>query len=314
MVTAVTDYMIVPTDDADDDDATPAGWAGPMLLPGDVRIEQIEHALGERLLDACEMRGERWSPARQYSVMHAYVRDVPRDRWDQHIYEWDDENLLWTALALSRLIRPNATACDHAVRQIVDSDGSERLVPHDAAEGRVAFRVDDGSRNWLDVGEAEQLAALLDAYDPDVLPQRVRVALSLADITARERYVEGALPLVVAGIEALLKVGRSYLSAQFEQRAAALAGEFAIALDRDRCASAYDDRSGLVHGAHVDLSAPAVHTDFMNTFDALHRTLRAALRQAIERPGFAAVFDSDEEIRTRWPTIITPKRGEPFSA
>lgn len=173
MVFAVIDYLIVLTDSGSDGRCTLAGWGGTLSLPGNIRVEQIDHALGERLLDACEMRGERWAPTRQYSVMHVYVRDVPSERWNQHIYDWDDENVLWTALALSRLIRAHATACDHAVRRIFDTDGTERLVPHDAAEQRVAFRVDDGSRSWLDTNEAEQLAALLGAYEASALPRRV---------------------------------------------------------------------------------------------------------------------------------------------
>lgn len=305
MVAAVIDYLIVLTDAGGDDIATPAGWNGPLSLPGDVRIEQIEHALGERLLDACEMRGERWAPTRQYSVMHAWVRDVPRERWDQNLYDWDDEGVLWTTLALSRLIRPHATAYDHTVRRIIDADGAERLLPNDAGEGRVAFRVDDGSRNWLDVTESEQLATLIAAYEPDTLPKRVRRAISFAEIMVRERFVEGALPLMVAGIEALTKVGRPHLSAQFEQRTSALAADLGVELDRERCAAAYDDRSGLVHGADIDLSAPAVHNEFMTTFDALQRTLRAAIRTAIEQREFAGIFNSDDSIRDRWPTIIT---------
>lgn len=313
MVTAVIDYLIVVTDSAEDDDATPAGFDGPMPLPGGARVEQLEPVLGERLLDATELRGERWAPTRQYSVMHAYVRDVPQARWDQNLYHWDDENVLWTTLALSRLIRSHATACDHAVRRIIDSDGTERLVPHDAGEQRVAFRVDDGSRNWLSTDEAEQLGALLAAYEINMLPPRVQRAITLADIAARERFVEGALPLVVGGIEALLKVGRQHLSAQFEQRTPALAAEVGIDLTREECAGAYDDRSGLVHGGHTDLSAPATYTQFMATFDALHRALRGALRLAIEQPTFAAVFNAEDQIHIRWPTLITPRRGAPFT-
>jgi hypothetical protein len=61
------------------------------------------------------------------------------------------------------------------------------------------------------------------AYDEATLPSRVRRAFRLAEPMVRERYLKDALPLVVAGIEALLKIRRRNLSAQFEQRSAALA-------------------------------------------------------------------------------------------
>jgi hypothetical protein len=244
--------------------------------------------------------------------MQAYVREVPQPRWSRDLYGWDAEGVLYTTLTLSRLVRPHAAAFDHTVRRIIDSEGAERLVPNDAGEGRVAFRVDDGSRNWLDIQEVERLAALLETYDPEILPQRARRAMAIAEFSVRERFLEGALPLIVAGIEALTKIDRQHLSAQFAQRTSALAADVGVDLDRDRCIAAYDDRSGLVHGGDVDLSAPTAHDDFMTTFDALQRTLRAAVRLAIEQPEFAAIFNSDNLIRERWPTRITPRRGEPF--
>jgi len=49
----------------------------------------------------------------------------------------------------------------------------------------------------------------------------------------RERYLEDTLPLIVA-LEALLKVGRERLTAQFAQRTASLAGELGFCLRRSR--------------------------------------------------------------------------------
>jgi hypothetical protein len=52
----------------------------------------------------------------------------------------------------------------------------DRLVPHDAEDARVAFRVNQTSRGWLDVDEATQLATLLGAYAPEHLPGGVQRA------------------------------------------------------------------------------------------------------------------------------------------
>jgi hypothetical protein len=266
-----------------------------------VRIEALDDQLAGRLLAACDFRGERWEPARQYGVAYAFVREVPPDDWQRQLYAWDEDQTLFTALALSRFIRPHATACDHAVRRLIDSAGSERLVPHDAGEARVAFRIDDGSRNWLDSSEAQKLNALLAAYRPDALPTRVRRAIWMCELMVRERYLEDALPLIVTGLEALLKVGRNRLAAQFAQRTAALAAELSIELDERGCTAAYDDRSGIVHGAHADLSEAAEFDRFVTTVGALQRVLRTALRTAIEDPTFAAVFADDKAVNERWP-------------
>lgn len=183
----------------------------------------------------------------------------------------------------------------------MDTAASERLVPHDAGEARVAFRIDVGSRGWLDADEARQLRKLLEAYDPERLPRRVRRALWLCELMVRERYLEDTLPLIVAGLEALLKVGRERLTAQFAQRAAALAGELAIPLDEERALAAYDDRSGIVHGAQIDLSQPTEYGRFVATADALQQTLRAAIKKAVEELAFRSVFGADDDIAARWP-------------
>jgi len=160
---------------------------------------------------ACELRGERWEPARQYGVAQAFVPEVDfTDPRHENLYAWDDDQAIYVALALSRLIRPHATACDYAVRRIIDTDGRQRLVPHDAEAARVEFRIEDSR-------------------------------------------------------------------------------------------AAYDDSSGVVHGAQVDLGVPVVRTRFVSEVDALQLTLRAAIRKAIEDPQFRALFASDAAITVRWP-------------
>ncbi|MCW3065179.1 MAG: hypothetical protein JWN32_2351 [Solirubrobacterales bacterium] len=200
---------------------------------------------------------------------------------------------------------PHATACDYTVRRLIDDDGGEQLVPYAAGEARVAFRVEDGTPGWLDEHEAGELAALMHAYATATLPSRVRRAFRFAELMVRERYLEDALPLVTAGIEALLKVGRSYLSAQFSQRTAELASELGIVLTTEQCAQAYDGRSALVRGAHVDLSASPTQSDLVIALDALQQTLRGAVRRAIEDEAFAAIFDDGAQVATRWPTTIS---------
>jgi hypothetical protein len=255
MPLTVTDYLLVTTDGTPTavDTVSPAGADGPVPLARGVHLEAVDAELADRLLLACEFRGEARDPHRQFGVAQAFVRTIdPTDANQQHLYAWDQDQAIFTALALSRFVRPHAIVCDYAVRRIQGDDGPERLVPHDAAEARVAYRIDDGSRNWLDADEAEQLRALLTAFrGPPHLPGRVARALWLAELMVRERYLEDALPLIVAGLEALLKVGRTHLTNQFTQRSAALAGDLSIALTETIAHDAYDDRSGVVHGALV---------------------------------------------------------------
>ncbi|HZV73870.1 MAG TPA: hypothetical protein VFF79_09170 [Conexibacter sp.] len=283
-----------------------------MELPNGVRIESLGQDLAKRLIDACELRGENWNPTRQYGCIHAYVAEVPPKRCEKRLSAWDEQGTLLETLALSRLIHPNAGACDYAVRRIIGDDDREQLAPYDAGTARVAFRIEDGSAGWLTASEAEELADLLRSYSSATLPLRVGRALYLSETLVRQEGYQDALPLLVTGIEALLKVGRRHLSEQFAQRTSALAAEVGIQITTARCVQAYDDRSAQVHGGFVSLAQPVEHDEFRDVFDQLQQTLRRAIRKAIEDPAFAAVFDDDTKIKQRWPTRITPKNGSPF--
>lgn len=217
---------------------------------------------------------------------------------------------LFECLALSRLVRDHANSCEHAVRQLVHADRSDRLVPFSAFDSHVAYRLHPELPGWLDVDEATQLRSLVDAYDGGAFPSRVRPGLRRTEAVVRERFLEDARPLCVGGIEAMLKVGRDYARAQFVQRASAAAAELGITLSSDQYETIYDDRSALVHGGTVDLSVAGDRSDFARDFVALQTTLRALIRRAIEDVGFGAVFADDAAIAVRWPVTVE-KRGKP---
>ncbi len=296
------DYILVPTDSHAG--ATPAGFEGAVALAGDIRIERLDQQLAERLLDAAEPRGEDWQATRQFHAVHAYVRPV----WSEAVgdapdglYHWDHEARLYPCLQLSRLIRDNATGTEFAVRRLIRADGSERLVPFSGFESHVAYRLHPDERGWLDVEEARELAHLLDSFWQDQpLPKRVGRALRRVDLVTRERYLEDALPIAVGGTESLLKVGRLSLKVQFARRSSKLAAELGIELTEARCRDLYEDRSGLVHGAGVDLSEAQALDEFGRGFIALQETLRRAVRKAIEDRAFAAVFEQDDSIEARF--------------
>jgi len=129
--------------------------------------------------------------------------------------------------------------------------------------------------------------------------------LRRVESVTRERYLEDALPLVVGGLESLLKVIRDFARAQFSQRVPAVAREVGVTLTEAQCRDLYDDRSALVHGAGVDLSQPHDRSAFEQGFNALQETLRSAVRRALEDRQFAAVFEEDARITARWPAVVT---------
>lgn len=309
----VIDYLLVMT--YDHGGRIPAGFEGPFELTADIHVKRLDQQLGERLLRATELRGENWEgvAARQDHVVHAYVRQV----WDgshtdppDGLYKWDTDGRLYPCIQLSRLVRDNATSTEYAVQRLIHADGSERLVPFDGFDSHVAYRLYPERPGWLDLDEAGQLTRLLEAFwDGPPLPARVGRALRRTDIVTRERYLEDALPLVVGGLEALLKVDRAWARAQFAERVSAVASELGVTLSGAQCQELYDDRSALVHGSGVDLSQRHERSAFEQGFVALQETLRRTVRLAIEDPGFGSTFADDSRITARWPTVVVARDG-----
>lgn len=309
----VIDYLLVTT--YDHGGRIPAGWAGKAAeLGSGVRIERVDADQAERLLRAADLRGEDWAPTRQYHVVHAYARTVWEERdgdAPEHLYHWDAGGRLYECVQLSRLVRDNATSTEHAVRRLINADGNETLVPFGGFDSHVAYRLYPEKPGWLDVDEAAELAALANSYwNGPSLPDRVGRALRRVESVTRERYLEDALPLVVGGLESLVKIGREFMTSQFSQRVSALAGEVGVTLTEQRARELYDDRSALVHGAGVDLSEPHDRGEFEQGFIALQETLRRTVRRALEDRRFAAEFEMNTRITTRWPAVVTTRSGQ----
>jgi hypothetical protein len=310
-VVRIVDYLLVTTHDRSG--RTPAGHRVSVDLPEHVRIERLEPDLSDRLLDATSLRGEDWDPPRTYHVVHAYVRDVWTEASGEppdETFHWDHDRRMWPTVQLSRLIRDNATSTEHAARRMIRADGTEVLIPFDGYASHTVYRLYPDRPGWLDVAEAEELRALLDAHtNGPPLPARVGRALRQVDAITSVRYLEEAMPSVVGGFESLVKIGRASLTAQFSQRVPAVAGEVGVEPSVAECEEVYDDRSALVHGVGVDLSEPHEVDEFGRRFNALQETLRRVVRRAIKDREFAGTFDDDASITARWPTVARLRNG-----
>ena len=298
-------YLVVTRNEADG--RTPAGHAGPIELPHGVRIERVDCDLANRVFDATSLRGENWSPTRQFHAAHAYVREAWREGdGTAPLDSWDYERRVWPVVQLSRLIRDNGTSTEHAAQVQIHADGSERIVPFDGFESHIVYRLYPDRAGWLDTEEAVQLRALVDAFwsGPE-LPRRVGRAIRQTEEITGARYLQNAIPVVVGGFECLLKIGRQHLSAQFSQRVPAIAAEVGIDLTTAECDDVYDDRSALVHGFGLELDHPHEIDESGRRFNALHETLRRVARRAIEDREFAAIFEDEARIKERWPARVT---------
>jgi hypothetical protein len=275
-------------------------------LGGGVVLTSLEDGESDCVMDACSPKGLNFKAHRTFGPRYTFVRE--RDLADYHRepFAWDeDAGLLRDALMLSRLIRDNGFSLQYAAR-IVERVGSESMiVPMYGDYGKSAHRNRRG-REWLCGDEARELVALLDAYWSMELPGRVARAFWRCEWAVWTPWADPMLPIIVSGLEALLKVGRSRPTAQFVTRACALAGELGIdEVDEDLCGELYAGRSDWSHGSSVELFAevgddPTEADDIRAKIATLQDLLRAAIRRAIEAPEFCAAFVSDDAILERW--------------
>ncbi|MGZ4303353.1 MAG: hypothetical protein ACXVSL_00590 [Solirubrobacteraceae bacterium] len=145
------------------------------------------------------------------------------------------------------------------------------------------------------------------------MPPRVRRALWRTEYASWIKWADLILPILVSGLEALVKTERHRATRQFKVRVAALAE--ALGLDgvtEEFCEEIYEARSDWVHGNRVELFAGGSHAgeggpvnneqrDAMGSVARLQDVLRTAARRAIEDPAFREIFRDDEVIGARWP-------------
>jgi hypothetical protein len=292
----------------------------PVDLGRDLRIDQLDYDEAELVMNACTPRGHFFAPIRQFSQSMAFVRDISVDSWREPI-PLRPRRRHRCALMLSRLVRDNSQSTQFAARIANFADGEQTVVYTLASETKHAYRL-RRDRDWLDRDEGTELRELLRAYWNlgDSLPERVRRAMWRTEYASWLRWADLALPILVSGLESLLKTDRHPSMGQFTARVPALAAELGFeGITREFCERMYEARSEWVHGAHVrlfstgleaeqaaqqgategpatDAQAKAV-TDIARVQDVLRR----AVRVCIEDKMFRDVFDGDDRIRMRWP-------------
>lgn len=313
------DVLVVPDGAIDDEerDSQPPAGDPPVELGRGVRLTQeLSGHRADRIMDACEPRGENFDPTRQFGCLYAFARELPPAEYEASYARWDHDNALLAAFTLSRLIRDNAYSTQYAARVVEFSDDRMQIIPGPVnLEGALAYRART-DRDWLNADEAGQLAALLDSYweRESAFGERISNAAWLAEQSARRKYDFDALLTIVAGLEALLNTGPRQNTKQFRQRVPAMASELGVSgVSRVMVGRLYDQRSNASHGrllrltsARPDEAVPAYsarQTRAIGELALIQDVLRAAVRSCIEAPSFAAHFADDEAVRAKWPVL-----------
>lgn len=181
-------------------------------LADGLTIGAFDGDLAELVMNACEFRGHFYfTTANRPGGRYAYVLNQPVTA--AFTSGWDPDELIRLAVALSRYVRDNADSGQYAARVTEYSGGEVRIMPYDCMELRHVYRMSEEERDWLDAGEAEELAELISAFRAvGELPERVGQAFWKVEHTAWERYLDVVQPAMVSALEGLLSTSREQLT------------------------------------------------------------------------------------------------------
>jgi hypothetical protein len=207
----------------------PAGDPPVQLLP-DLRLMRLPMDEADAFQQACEPRHLRYDPVGDRGAhRYAFVRHPAPATTVQYVTEFDPNDVLHLALAVSRYVVRNSHCTEVAGRRI-EAMGAAHPVMITALEPARRFygwRVIEGSRAFLTQHDAHQLGPLLATLvrDRERLPPRVWHAMWFCEASFRTYYYDIASVHVVTALESLLKVRDYNAGAQFATRVPALARE-----------------------------------------------------------------------------------------
>lgn len=278
-----------------------------MPLADDLWIGPLEEDLSDAVMDACEPAGKNFKPVRQFGSWYAIVReDAPSEQGTQ--LRWDPDGRIRLAIQMSRLVHPTSIAYEYAARIATENDHVTRIIPaHKRGCGQTAHVARPGS-DWLTKGHIPQIAALVDAYDHDALPVRVKSALFYYEYAAWSYYIDVRWPMLVTAAESLIHVEGEkdpkeparYAGSTRVFVSRMLRIQEALAehvLDEAELRDVYRERSGLAHGQDFSGLSPKNQ----DLYCKMEKCMSAALRRAIQDGAFANTFVSDGTVQSHLP-------------
>jgi|SRR5712664_2395830 len=273
-------------------------------LTSDLYIEKLDSVASNIVIEFGIPTGyEVMKPFRQYAQFYAFVRQLPESA---RIHEFDGDQRLQNAVALSRLVRPTSISFRHAARLHYRDDGTLKSAYPAWLTGVDPdswLAPEENYRDWLIEAEMKQLKSLLNASPLSALPVRLSRALWYHEYASRTYYGEIRWITVCVALESMLHTSRGFSTRQFVERLPLLASSLGVSFTAQEAETAYDMRSRLSHGGATGKLAPSEE----QLYKKLELVLRTALKEAILNPTFAVTFTDENTIRSKWPIVVGGK-------
>jgi len=254
-----------------------------------------------RVIDACGLRGDKFSPRRQFGEYYTLIRHNPPG---PDGCRWDPDQRLRRAVVFSRLVHFTPTGYRYRARVQRDADGSiTGIMPFC---GPPAF-AGDLSRPWLTRNEWLTVRSLLCRWDSSVEPAAKRLprfhsALWYVEKAALEEESAQRWVLVATAIEALVgeewqaRGGTGGRGRRFRDGLLKLTQECGQTLQEADAREAWERRSAVVHGAGLPPLAGQAGPFPDPLYGRVESTVATTLRKMIESDEFAGDFADDNKV------------------
>jgi len=214
------------------------------------------------------------------------------------------------AAVSSGIYHPTTISLRYSARAVLHLDGEvDEIIPGPiyGSGSEVWLASTKNYRNWLTESDIDPLRDLVNqaSFILKNMPPRLSRAMWYHEYASRIEYIDVRWTLICTGLESLVKTDRHGSTKQFKTRLIALAVELGVPLTDLDADTAYDYRSGLVHGQGLPpvnkISASIDEDPRTDLYTKCETVLRAAILRALRAADFRAIFSDDDAIRKRWP-------------
>ena len=284
-------------------------FATEIAISDEITIGPIDAGLSEAIIVACNPRHDGYHLPTPPQAAYALWRRHP-DSEAPPGPAFDADNKLTTCVLLSRLVHPTSIGFQYAARVRI-WDGRDRQITalRDRSINPNAFVIDERS-NWLVPNDIAALSYLFDNFYRHTRPNRINSALWYSEYAARTYYTDLRWPLIVTGLEALVKIYGERVSGTkggsrkvgstecFVDRLSQLGWiDHRLALPVNDLTEIYDTRSVLTHGQPLG----ALDERKRDLYTAAELLLRGIAFRAIVDTTFRGIFASDASIQAHLP-------------
>jgi hypothetical protein len=280
----------------------------PFRLSSDIWIERLDQELAINIQRACEPANHKIDNHVWDRHLYAFVRREPEEerRQRQPATGMRDEGALplFTVMALSRLVHPTTTGNRYCAKIYPTPEIDPMILALTMFGANPDVTFGDTSHDWLSPSHGDELRQLM-PWVPETQPmlKRIHRAFWKHEEAARTYFLDSRFPAVVAGLEALIMVGKYKNGPRFVRRVEKLATEFGISLSSTELEHAYELRSELAHGRSFlhDLHAVLPVNEQPPLYNKLESLLRAAVKRSLLDARFRNRFQDDQSVLKEYP-------------